>query len=104
MEHHGDRLPSFRAQHHVTAVDLAIVACSVGCKQAPEEFRQRHALPSTGAQEFVRRRHRMEAPLKRLYEIGNRVAPMAGVGDDSSDGGECVLDAMVKLGVQASSR
>jgi hypothetical protein len=46
----------------------------------------------------------MKPPLERYYEIGNRLAPLAGVGDDSSDGGECVLDAMVKLGVQASSR
>src|SRR5262245_17573425 len=47
--------------------------------------------------------HGAKAPLDRGYEIVDRSAPFPGLGDDSTDGGECVLDAMVELGIQDRS-
>ena len=59
-------------------------------------------MPPTGAQQFVRRCHRANASIERRCEIGNGSAPLPGVGDDSADGGKCVLDAMVELGQQSA--
>src|SRR5262245_54282444 len=47
--------------------------------------------------------HGANAPLERCYEIVDRPAAFSGLGDDSTDGGECVLDTMVELGVQDRS-
>src|SRR6476661_3093699 len=44
--------------------------------------------------------HGAKAPLDRCYEIVDRSPPFPGVGDDSTHGCECVLDAMVELGIQ----
>ena len=59
-------------------------------------------MPPTGAQQFVCRCHRANASIERRYEIGDRSAPLPRVGDDSADGRECVLDAMVELGQQSA--
>src|SRR5215470_11843467 len=48
----------------------------------------------------MRCRHRVNASLKRAYEIGHRSAPLLGMGNDSGDGRNRVLDAMVELGIQ----
>src|SRR5688572_6269268 len=47
--------------------------------------------------------HGAKTPLERCYEPVDRSAPFPGVGGDSPDGGECVLDAMVELGIQDRS-
>src|SRR5262245_51591483 len=51
----------------------------------------------------MRCRHGAKAPLERCYEPVDRSGRLSGVGDDSADGGECVLDALVELGIQGRS-
>src|SRR5262249_18543289 len=48
----------------------------------------------------MRCRHRVNASLNCRGEVGDRSAPLAGVGNDSADGRKCVLDAMVKFSIQ----
>src|SRR5262245_50364737 len=59
-------------------------------------------MPSMGAQQFVCRCHRANASIERRYEIGDRSAPLPGMGNNGADGRECVLDAMVELGGQSA--
>src|SRR6185295_11316664 len=100
MKHHCHRLTRLRLQYDFGAVDLGIVAGGVRCEFAANELRQQNSLPPTGAQQLVRGCHRANAPLEGYYKIGYRPTPLAGVGNDSFDGRERVLDAMVKLGDQ----
>src|SRR5262245_61364327 len=55
-----------------------------------------------GAQQFVCHCHRATASIERTYEIGDRSASLPGVGNNSTDRRECVLDAMVELGQQSA--
>src|SRR5262249_25413374 len=66
----------------------------------PDELDERELLPVTGAQQLMGCRHRANASLKRRSEISDRSAPLLGVGDDSSDGCERVLDTVVEFGIQ----
>src|SRR6185436_2588112 len=102
MEHHGHRRSRFRAQNYIRAIDLEIAGCCIRCKLAPDELRQGYPVPPTSAQEFVRRRHRTKASFERCYEIGDRSAPLAGMGDDGADRGECVFDTVVEFGQQSA--
>src|SRR5262249_43544343 len=54
------------------------------------------------AQQFVGRCHRANAPVQSRDKIGDRSAPLPSVGNESADGRECVLDAMVELGQQGA--
>src|SRR5262245_61305857 len=54
------------------------------------------------AQQFVCRGHGANASIERGYKIGHRSAPLPGVGNKSTNGRECVLDAMVELGQQGA--
>src|SRR5262245_56554403 len=47
--------------------------------------------------------HRANAALERCDKIFDRSASFPGVGDDGADGGKCVLDTMVELGIQDRS-
>src|SRR5262245_51798244 len=102
MKYHGHRLTCLRLQQDVRAVDLGVAAGCVRCELAPDQLCQRHPLPPTRAQKFVRRCHRANASIERHDEISDRSAPLPGAGNNSTDGRECVLDAMVEFGQQSS--
>src|SRR5215831_12968912 len=100
MEHHGHCLASFRTQHDFGAADFGIVAHGIRRELAPNELCQRYSLPQTGTQQLVRCCHRANPSLKRIYESADRSASLAGVGDDSANRRERILDSMVKFGIQ----
>src|SRR5436190_18910118 len=56
-----------------------------------------------GAQQLMRCCHRANPSLKCRTEISDRSAPLPGLGDDGTDGGEGVFDAMVELSIQDHS-
>src|SRR5262245_14419779 len=102
MQHHGHRLTCLRLQNDFGAANLSVVAGGVRCKLAANEFCKRYPIPPAGAQQLVCCCHRANASIERRYEIGDRSAALPGVGNNSADGRERVLDAMVELGQQSA--
>src|SRR5262249_31427135 len=78
-------------------LDLGVAAGDIRSELAPDELDERHPVPSMRAQQFVCRCHRANASIERRYEISNRSASLPSVRNNSADGRECVLNAMVQL-------
>src|SRR5262245_27301197 len=104
MEYHGHRLTGLGLQKDARSLDLGVLAGGIGCELAPDELHQRYPMPSMGAQQFVCRCHRSNAPIKCRSEISNRSDPLPRVGNDSSDGRERVFDAVVEFSIQDFAR
>jgi hypothetical protein len=69
MDHHCHCLTGLCAQHHFGAVYRYMVAAGISFELSPNELCDRHALPLTGAQEFMRGCHRPNAAVECGYEM-----------------------------------